>query len=415
MPVFVLNKDGQPLMPTSPVKARLLLKTGKARVARRTPFAIQLTYQATRYIQPLTHGVDTGSGAIGSAVAGPAGQVYYTSEVTVRNDIRSRMDRRRAYRRLRRYRKTRYRAPRFSNRSNSRRRERFSPTMVSKVDAHHREIRFVRSILPIAKIILETGSFDPHALKNPEVLQNKLLYQQGPNYGFANTKAYVLARDGHKCQNRGCKSGDCRLHVHHIVWRSQGGSDDAENLITLCKTCHDRVHQDGLVLHLKGRGKGGLLHATQMNSIRVQLLKSYPEAVETFGFITKEHRQMYTGLKSHAIDAAFIATEGPKPTFLTTVTLVKTSIPDGDYQRTKGVRSETRIPAGKIQGFRKFDTVRYKGRNYVIRGRFSTGYAKLTDEQGRPVDLKPIPKLSLMKRAAARKSWRIAEQSMPNL
>ena len=43
--VYVINKDGKPLMPTRPAKAKWLLKNGKAKVARRSPFTIQLTYQ----------------------------------------------------------------------------------------------------------------------------------------------------------------------------------------------------------------------------------------------------------------------------------------------------------------------------------------------------------------------------------
>lgn len=39
--VYVLNMHGEPLMPCSPRKARLLLKKGKALVVKRTPF---LTY-----------------------------------------------------------------------------------------------------------------------------------------------------------------------------------------------------------------------------------------------------------------------------------------------------------------------------------------------------------------------------------
>jgi hypothetical protein len=283
MLVYVQNIDRQPLMPTSPVKARLLLKAGKAKVVSKTPFTIRLNYNSTIYVQPLTHGVDTGSSVIGSSVADANGRVYYTSEVTVRNDIRERMDRRRKYRRNRRQRKTRYRAPRFDNRGNSRRKKRFSPTMVSKLNAHRREIRFVSSILPVSKLILETGTFDPHALKNPAVLEDKSLYQKGPNFGYGNTRAFVLSRDGYFCRHCKGKSKDRRLHVHHIVFRSEGESDEAENLATLCKSCHDKVHHDGLVLKRNGKPKGDLLHATQMNSIRVQLLHSYPDAEETFG------------------------------------------------------------------------------------------------------------------------------------
>ena len=55
-------------MPCKPVIARLLLKDGKAKCIRRTPFTIKLLYQTTDYTQDLTLGIDTGSGKIGSAV-----------------------------------------------------------------------------------------------------------------------------------------------------------------------------------------------------------------------------------------------------------------------------------------------------------------------------------------------------------
>lgn len=32
------------------------------------------------------------------------------------------------------------------------------------------------------------------------------------------------------------------LHLHHIKFRSQGGLDEASNLITLCARCHRRAH-----------------------------------------------------------------------------------------------------------------------------------------------------------------------------
>ena len=65
--VYVLAPDSTPLMPCTPVIARLLLKDGKARVLRRTPFTIKLLAQAgENYTQPLTLGVDTGSSVIGS-------------------------------------------------------------------------------------------------------------------------------------------------------------------------------------------------------------------------------------------------------------------------------------------------------------------------------------------------------------
>jgi hypothetical protein len=232
--VYVLMPDGKPLMPCVPAIGRLLLKEGKAKVIRHTPFTIKLLAAPRfRYTQPLTLGVDTGSTMVGAAVADETGKTLYLSEVKLRNDIAATMKARAAKRRNRRQRKTRYRQPRWRNRRNSTRVARFSPTMRSKMEGHLREIRFVQKMLPISRIILETGTFDPHALKNPDVLQKKWLYQKGVNYGFANTKAYVLTRDDYTCQHCQGKSHDRRLEVHHVVFRSQGGSDDEANLLTL--------------------------------------------------------------------------------------------------------------------------------------------------------------------------------------
>ena len=49
----------------------------------------------------------------------------------------------------------------------------------------------------------------------------------------------VLRRDGWKCQFCGSRSN---LEVHHKEFRSQGGDDSEENLISLCAGCHSRVH-----------------------------------------------------------------------------------------------------------------------------------------------------------------------------
>jgi 5-methylcytosine-specific restriction endonuclease McrA len=51
----------------------------------------------------------------------------------------------------------------------------------------------------------------------------------------------VLGRDGWRCQNRGSRSN---LEVHHKEFRSQGGDDSEENLITLCVKCHSIFHRE---------------------------------------------------------------------------------------------------------------------------------------------------------------------------
>lgn len=412
--VYVINYDNVPLMPCDSAIARLLLKQGKAKCIKRTPFTIKLLYQTTGYTQSITLGVDTGSGEIGSSAVKDNGDVIYISQIEIRNDISNKLKQRSKYRRNRRNRKTRYRKERWLNRKNSIKKDRFSPTMTSKINSHLKEIKFVQTILPISRIILETATFDPHALKNPDVLNNKWLYQKGINYGFANTKAYVLDRDNHTCQYCKGKSKDKRLEVHHIVFKRNNGSDEASNLITLCKIHHDELH-DGRITLKGDRTKGNLKHATQMNSICVQLLKMLPGTEETFGFVTKEHRQLLNLPKEHYMDAVAIASQGNEVKFKTKVITFKKCVSGGDYQQFKGIRSEQKIPTGKIQGFRKFDKVKYLGYEYFIKGRMSTGYAILMDIKGSKISLKPIPKFSKMERMQARKTWIIFQEIIRNI
>jgi 5-methylcytosine-specific restriction endonuclease McrA len=53
----------------------------------------------------------------------------------------------------------------------------------------------------------------------------------------------VLKRDGWRCQLCGSMSG---VEVHHLRFRSRGGQDCGENLITVCRPCHDGIHSDVL-------------------------------------------------------------------------------------------------------------------------------------------------------------------------
>ena len=52
----------------------------------------------------------------------------------------------------------------------------------------------------------------------------------------------VMSRDNHTCQGQGCSSKRY-LEVHHKVPRALGGSNNAENLVTLCSACHQFVHR----------------------------------------------------------------------------------------------------------------------------------------------------------------------------
>jgi 5-methylcytosine-specific restriction endonuclease McrA len=49
----------------------------------------------------------------------------------------------------------------------------------------------------------------------------------------------ILARAGWRCQACGVRR---RLDVHHVLKRSQGGSDfDRDRLVALCRWCHEQT------------------------------------------------------------------------------------------------------------------------------------------------------------------------------
>ncbi|MBO0348475.1 RRXRR domain-containing protein [Phormidium pseudopriestleyi FRX01] len=63
--VGVINQLGRALMPTTPRKARILIKEGRAKIVDYNPFKIQLLYGTRGYTQPVTLGIDSGYENIG--------------------------------------------------------------------------------------------------------------------------------------------------------------------------------------------------------------------------------------------------------------------------------------------------------------------------------------------------------------
>ena len=427
MLVYVLGMDGDPLDPTHPAKARILLKNKKAKVIRRLPFTIKLTYEIENpKTQKYTLGVDTGFLKLGTAVINEKDEVVYLSEVTLRNDIKKIMKDRSQNRRMRRTRNTRYRKPRWLNRKNSIRKDRYPPTMISKFNSHIKEINFIKSILPISKINLELAKFDNHALSNPLVKYNKWMYQKGLKFGFANTKAFILNRDKYTCQH--CKTKQGTLEVHHIIFRSNGGSDEPDNLITLCRNCHRELHLGKFSLkNTKGlKRKNKQAAATQMNILRSMIIKKFKlNFTETYGFITKEVRQYLNLPKEHYFDGIAICycdkINKNNIFFKTNLVQLKRCTSKGDYKRQEFRRGKMlNLTKAKTQGFRRYDTVKYFGKRYFIGSRNSQGYALLVDINLNKIDFsflgrgRKIPKLQNLKRINSRRSW-ITDQKIINI
>ena len=373
--VYVISQNGQPLMPTeNHAKVRILLKNKKAKVIKRCPFTIQLTYDSTNYTQDITLGVDSGSKHIGLS-ATTRSKVLFESDVELRNDIVNLLSIRRQNRRTRRNRKTRYRKPRFNNR---RRKEGWlAPSVQNKVDSHLTVIRKVHEILPIAKVIVEVASFDIQKIKNPMISGTE--YQQGEQLDFWNVREYVLFRDGHICQCCKGKSKDKILNVHHIESRHTGG-DAPNNLITLCETCHTGYHK-GIVKLPKTIHRGmSFKDATFMGIMRWafynKLKEIYPNVNLTYGYITKNTRIKNSLPKEHYTDARCIS-GNPKAISSGTVYYQK-KVRCHNRQIHKntilkgGIRKRNQAPYD-VMGFRLFDKVKWKGQNCFIFGRRSTG------------------------------------------
>ena len=484
-------------MPCENVVARLLLKSGKAKVRRRIPFTIQLTGDSTEYTQDITLAVDPGSGTMAVAAASENGDILYRSDLRVRNDIKVKSDQRRKYRRNRRQRKTRYRKPRFLNRTNSRREGRLTITLVSKIHSHVKEIEYVRSILPVKHLIIEKAKFDPALLANPSLADPKIRpwgYQQGPQYAYQNLRTYVAMRDKGVCQCCKGTQNDHRMEAHHIVWRSKGGPDTAWNMVLLCHTCHSGIHDGTITKKFRPkrptlkkvtrsetekkrqtteerwkakRKKEGqsfskvpaeaeistvsvsaekthadkktptipqalpiadqeevaklmaLKHATHTNIICSELMKKYPEAIETYGYITKANRLDLNLEKDHYVDCCVMATGG-KPFRVRCDLFHKKAVPEGEFSQRKGQHSEIVLPTGKVEGFLRFDKVRYFGKEYFIKGRMSSGFALLMDINGDTVKFDDMPrgfktpKFSNLQRVSARSSCLvIRDTAMP--
>ena len=373
--VYVLNQNGQPLMPTeNHAKVRALLKQGRAKVTNKCPFTIQLLYSSTNYTQKVTLGVDSGSKHIGLS-ATTKNKVLFESDVELRNDIVDLLSTRRELRRSRRNRKTRYRKPRFNNRKRGK--GWLAPSIKQKINTHITMIAKVHKILPISNIVVEVTSFDIQKIKEPTT--NGVDYQQGEQLGFWNVREYVLFRDGHKCQCCHGKSKDKILNVHHIESRKTGGNAP-NNLITLCETCHTGYHK-GTVKLPKAIHRGmSFKDATFMGIMRWALyekLKTICSDVKlTYGYITKNIR-IKNGLpKDHYIDARCISGN-------------PNAISNGDVYYYKKVRCHNRrihkntiLKGGyrkrnqapyEVKGFRLYDNVLWKGQKCFIFGRRSTG------------------------------------------
>jgi len=376
--VYVVSKDGKPLMPTKRhSRVRRMLRDGKATVVKRSPFTIQLTEDSTTYTQPISLGVDAGTKHIGVSATTET-EVLFEADAQLRTDIVDLLATRRSYRSARRNRKTRYRKARFDNRS--RPAGWLAPSIRNKVDIHKKVVEMVCTILPIQDVVVEVAQFDIQKVKNPEI--EGVGYQQGDQLGFWNVREYVFFRDKHTCQHGKGKSKDKVLNVHHIRSRKSHG-DRPGNLITLCESCHRKIHKNGLESIFSPENKGFRSEA-QMSVMRWFIFNSlkeyFPQAKLTYGYITKNTRIRNSLEKSHMVDARCIS--GYPMAVPVSETYFFKQVRKNNRQLHKantlkgGVRKKNKSPY-LVKGFRLFDKVLFQNQECFVFGRRATGYFDL--------------------------------------
>jgi hypothetical protein len=310
--VSVIDLSGQLLMPTSRVKARKLLKTRKAIIFSYLPFAIQLNYEVCNpVVQEIEVCIDTGSEHIGISVKSKKHEFLHLQADNL-SDEPMKHKAQASYRRTRRNRK-RYRKARFNNRHIPE--GWLAPTVRHKKDNHISLLKKIVGLFPITRIVAEVGQFDPALMRAKE--KGKTLqgtdYQQGPAFGLENVREAVFVRDNYTCRvcGKGIKDGKI-LCTHHNIHRSKGGSDSADNLVTVCTDCHtSENHNEGKPLESGKFGKlSPLKDATYMNIVRSFLINEirelFPniEVLTTYGSYTKASRRKLGQLpKTHANDA----------------------------------------------------------------------------------------------------------------
>jgi 5-methylcytosine-specific restriction endonuclease McrA len=268
--VHVLNMRGQPLMPTTPCRARKLLESGKAKVVQRNPFTIQLNIATGETKQPIRLGIDPNYTKIGY------------SAVTDKKELIS--------------------GEVFDNRKRT---ETLSPSIRQKLQTLVDFVIRVKRFLPITSTCVEVSSFDTQKMVNPEI--SGIEYQQGQLRGYE-VREYLLEKFGRTCIY--CRKSNLPLQVEHIIPKSRGGSDRVSNLTISCQECNkkkgDKTAEEFGYPDVQKQAKESLKAAAFMNTIRWKLVNLL-NCEHTYGYVTKYKRIKLNLEKSHSNDAFVIA------------------------------------------------------------------------------------------------------------
>ncbi|MGA9378227.1 MAG: RNA-guided endonuclease IscB [Phormidium sp.] len=318
---LVLDPNKKPLDPIHSAQARQLLRNKKAAIFRRFPFTIILKDSRPDIsVSPLRLKIDPGAKHTGIALVNDStGEVVFAAQLKHRGlAIRDALTNRRQLRRGRRARKTRYRQPRFLNRT--RPDGWLAPSLQSRIENIKTWVEKLRKFAPIPAISQELVRFDMQLMSNPDIQGKE--YQQGTLAGYE-TREYLLEKWNRQCAYCGVK--DVPFQVEHIHPRTKGGSNSITNLTLSCEKCNtkkgtkdikDFLKKDPTMLQkILKQAKQPLADAAAVNATRWALfsaLKATGLPVETgSGGLTKFNRSQQKLDKRHWIDAACVGKSTP--------------------------------------------------------------------------------------------------------
>ena len=320
--VFVLDTNKQPLNPIHPGRARMLLSQGKASVFRQYPFTLILKQELpTPKVEPLRVKIDPGAKVTGFALVNDStGEVVWAGELQHRGfQIRDALTSRRQLRRSRRNRKTRYRKPRFLNRT----RQLFwlPPSLSSRVANILTWVKRLSSLCQITAVSQELVRFDTQQMEDAEISGEG--YQQGTVAGYE-IRECLLEKWDRACAYCGAK--DTELEVEHIQARSKGGSNRVSNLCLACVPCNQKKGNQDIKDFLKGKPdllrrilserQRPLADTAAVNATRWNLYENLKETglpVEVgTGGRTKYNRTVRCLEKTHYWDAACVGVSTPE-------------------------------------------------------------------------------------------------------
>ena len=295
--VPVLDRDGSPLMPTRPSRARRLMRQGRARKRWvKGVFCAQMldvdADDPNVEIEGVELNIDPGANATGLAVVSetPGGRrAHALIELRHRGvRIRNKMDKRRAMRCGRRSR-IRNRQPRFDNRT--RPEGWLAPSLVTRLANTETWIRRLFALFPVTLVRVETARFDTQLMQDAEVSGRD--YQQGDLAGWQ-LRSYVFHRDGARCLYCGNAKAE-RYELDHVFPRSRGGMNRVSNLVVSCQDCNVSKGNQSVEEFLQDRParlaairsirRAPLAGATQMNIIVPELMRR----IEAIGMLTAEY------------------------------------------------------------------------------------------------------------------------------